>query len=136
MLRDRGRIAEKIISDLKSSGEESVDSLMGTLSHHKRKQDGLDREVDEFRGIINGKEREISVKETEITNFKRLIELETNEKEVEIRRIKTEIEEQNKMIEEKTKLIKYLQVLDDDTQGKMIIATSELQARIREKNDL
>ena len=89
-----------------------------------------------MRGIINGKEIEISVKETEITNFKRLIELETNEKEVEIRRIKTEIEEQNKMIEEKTKLIKYLQVLDDDTQGKMIIATSELQARIREKNDL
>jgi DNA-directed RNA polymerase specialized sigma54-like protein len=32
MLRDRGRIAEKIISDLKRSGEESVDSLMSTLS--------------------------------------------------------------------------------------------------------
>jgi hypothetical protein len=46
MLRDRARIAEKIISDLKSSGEESVDSLMGTLSHHKRKQDALDRDVD------------------------------------------------------------------------------------------
>ena len=35
MLRDRARIAEKIISDLKQSGEESVDSLMGTLTHHK-----------------------------------------------------------------------------------------------------
>ena len=37
LLRDRARIAEKIISDLKQSGEESVDSLMSTLSHHKRK---------------------------------------------------------------------------------------------------
>jgi DNA-directed RNA polymerase specialized sigma54-like protein len=37
LLRDRARIAEKIISDLKQSGEESVDSLMGTLSHNKRR---------------------------------------------------------------------------------------------------
>jgi len=35
MLRDRSRIAEKIISDLKRSGEQSVDSLMSTLSAHK-----------------------------------------------------------------------------------------------------
>ena len=39
------------------------------------------------------------MKEGDITNLKRLIELETNEKEVEIRRIKTEIEEQNKVME-------------------------------------
>jgi hypothetical protein len=39
------------------------------------------------------------VKEGDITSLKRLIELETNEKEVEIRRIKTEIEEQNKVME-------------------------------------
>jgi hypothetical protein len=32
MLRDRARIAEKIISDLKKSGEESVDSLMSNLT--------------------------------------------------------------------------------------------------------
>ena len=37
MLRDRSRVAEKVISDLKSSGEESVDSLMETLSSNKRK---------------------------------------------------------------------------------------------------
>ncbi len=93
MLRDRARIAEKIISDLKRSGEESVDQLMGTLTHHKHKQDGLDREVDYHRRIVNQKEREISIKESDITNLKRLVELETNEKEIEIRRIKSEIEE-------------------------------------------
>jgi hypothetical protein len=37
MLRDRGRISEKIISDLKQSGEESVDSLMSTLTQHKHR---------------------------------------------------------------------------------------------------
>jgi chromosome segregation ATPase len=136
LLRDRARIAEKIISDLKQSGEESVDSLMGTLSHHKRKQDGLDREVDGLRAVVNTKEREIAIKEGDITNLKRLIELETNEKEVEIRRIKTEIEEQNKVMENQQKIIRELQVLNDFTQSDLIQATSELQQRIRERNDL
>ena len=99
LLRDRARIAEKIISDLKQSGEESVESLIDTLSHHKHKQDGLDREVDGLRAVVNGKEREIAIKEGDITNLKRLIEMETSEKEVEIRRIKTEIEEQKKVME-------------------------------------
>jgi predicted nucleic acid-binding Zn-ribbon protein len=93
MLRDRARISEKVISDLKKSGEESVDSLMGTLSQNKQQQDALDREVDSIRAVIVAKEHEISLKEDEINNLKRLIELETNEKEIEIRRIKTEIEE-------------------------------------------
>ena len=103
-----------------------MDSLMGTLSHHKRKQDALDREVDGLRSVVNIKEREIAIKEGDITNLKRLIELETNEKEVEIRRIKTEIEEQNKVMENQQKIIRELQVLNDFTQSDLIQATSEL----------
>jgi hypothetical protein len=41
----------------------------------------------------------VAIKEDDINNLKRTIELETNEKELEIRRIKTEIDEQNKVIE-------------------------------------
>jgi hypothetical protein len=37
MLRDRGRVSEKIISDLKRSGEDSVDSLMNTLSTNRQR---------------------------------------------------------------------------------------------------
>ena len=136
MLRDRGRISEKIISDLKQSGEESVDSLMSTLTQHKHRQDAMDREVDGLRFVVNQKEREIAVKEGDITNLKRLIELETNEKEVEIRRIKSEIEEQTKVMENQQKIIRELQVLNDFTQTDLIQATSELQQRIRERNDL
>ncbi len=93
MLRDRSRVSEKIISDLKRSGEESVDQLMDTLSTHKRKQENLDRDVDGLRVVIIAKENEIAHKEEEVNNLKRLIELETNEKEIEIRRIKSEIDE-------------------------------------------
>jgi chromosome segregation ATPase len=136
MLRDRARIAEKIISDLKKSGEESVDSLMSNLTAFKHKQDELDREVDSFRAVINAKENEVALKEGNITNLKRQIELETKEKEMEIRRLKTEIDEQNKVIENQLKIIKELQTLNDYTQADLIQATSELQSRIREKNDL
>lgn len=99
MLRDRARVAEKVISDLKKSGEESVDSLMETLGSNKRRQDDLDSQVDQLRGVIEMREAEISRKEEDINGLKRLIELETNEKEIEIRRVKTEIDEQNKVIE-------------------------------------
>ena len=99
MLRDRARIAEKIVNDLKKSGEESVDNLMGTLSQHKKSQEALDREIDSIRAVINAKEHEVNIREGDITNLKRLIELETNEKQMEIRRLKTEIDEQNKVIE-------------------------------------
>ena len=92
--------------------------------------------MDALRAVINAKENEISIKEDNIVNLKRLIELETNEKEVEIRRIKSEIDEQNKVIENQQKIIKELQVLNDYTQTDLIQANSELQTRIREKNDL
>ncbi len=136
MLRDRSRIAERIISDLKRSGEDSVDSLMETLGTHKKKQDDLDREVDRLRQTINAKEADIAAKEEEVTNLKRLIELETNEKEIETRRIRTEIEEQLKVIEGQKKVILELQVLNDYTQSDLVAANSELQSRIRERNDL
>lgn len=93
MLRDRGRISERIISSLKHSGEDSVDSLMATLSGYKRGQETLDIEVEGHRIVIISKEAEISAKEEAIINLKRAIEIETNEKEIEIRRIKTEIDE-------------------------------------------
>ena len=73
--------------------------MMGTLSQHKKSQEALDREIDSIRAVINAKEHEVNIREGDITNLKRLIELETNEKQMEIRRLKTEIDEQNKVIE-------------------------------------
>ncbi len=46
MLRDRARVSEKVISDLKRSGQESVDQLMEKLTSNKKKQERLDSEVD------------------------------------------------------------------------------------------
>lgn len=49
--------------------------------------------MDNLRDIINTKEYDINSREEEINRIKRLIELETSEKELEIRRIRSEIDE-------------------------------------------
>ena len=48
----------------------------------------MDQEADNLRDIINTKEHEIQKREEEINRIKRFIELETSEKEIEIKRIR------------------------------------------------
>lgn len=62
-LKDRVRKSEKVISDLKSSGESSVESLMETLYILKIKQQEMDAQAQELRDIINTKEIMIKSKE-------------------------------------------------------------------------
>jgi len=59
----------------------------------------MDQEADNLRDIINTKEHEIQKREEEINRIKRFIELETSEKEIEIKRIRQEISEQKIVIE-------------------------------------
>lgn len=63
VLRDRVRNAEKVISDLKSSGESSVEAIMETLYLMKVKQEELDSESESLRDLINQKEVVIKAKE-------------------------------------------------------------------------
>ena len=53
----------------------------------------MDEEVENLRDIINTKEYEISKKEEEINRIKKLIELETSEKEIEIKNIRDELDD-------------------------------------------
>eukprot|EP00347_Sterkiella_histriomuscorum_P010875 403374585 len=136
LLRDRVRIAEKIISDLRKSGEESVESLLNNLYAQKKKQEDIEQEADNIRDIINTKEYEISIKEEEVNKLKRLIELETSEKEIEIKRIRGDIEEQKQVLENQKKIIQELQILNDFTQSDLTKASKDLHKRNQEKNDL
>ena len=86
----------------------------------------LEQEADNIRDVINTKEYEISVKEEEVNKLKRLIELETSEKEIEIRRIRQEIDEQKQIADNQSKIIHELQILNDFTQQDMIKASKEL----------
>jgi len=114
-LRDRVRIAEKIISDLRRSGEESVESLLSNLYAQKKKQEELDEEADNLRDVINSKEYQIQKKEEEINRVKRFIEMETHEKELQIKKFREDTGEQRKVIENQKKMIHELQILNDFT---------------------
>lgn len=64
------RASERVISDLKSSGESSVESLMETLYLLKVKQEELEGEAQSLRDVINGKEVVIKAKEEEKASIK------------------------------------------------------------------
>lgn len=53
----------------------------------------LEEEAGNLRDIINTKEFEISKREEEINRVKRVIEMETCEKEIEIKRIRQELDQ-------------------------------------------
>jgi len=83
-LRDRVRIAEKVISDLRRSGEESVESLLNTLYDYRKKQESLMEEAESQRGQIQECEDEIALLEEVIREKKKEIERQTGDKLAEI----------------------------------------------------
>ncbi len=58
-LRDRVKIAENVISALKTTGDETVESMLSTLAEMRRIEDNLVQEADNLRDIINTKEDQI-----------------------------------------------------------------------------
>ena len=83
-LRDRVKASERVISDLKSSGESSVESLMETLYMLKIKSEELDGEAGGLREVINTKEKVIKEKEEDKAAIKANIEVENADRENEI----------------------------------------------------
>jgi hypothetical protein len=51
-LRDRVRASEKIISDLRTSGEQSVESLMESLYLLKMKAEDMEIKAEQLRELI------------------------------------------------------------------------------------
>lgn len=69
-LRERVRASERVISDLKQSGESSVESLMETLYLLKIRQEELESQAQSLRDIINTKEMVIKAKEEQKAGIK------------------------------------------------------------------
>ena len=52
-------MSEKIVKDLMSSGNDSVDSLLGMLKKYKRAQKNAEEEIDKLKKLDIVKENEI-----------------------------------------------------------------------------
>jgi hypothetical protein len=53
--KDRVRVAEKIMHDLKATGQESVESLIRTIDGFEAKRQRLENEIAELTRIVNSK---------------------------------------------------------------------------------
>lgn len=108
VLRDRVRAAEKVISDLKSSGESSVEAIMETLYLLKVKQEELDSEAESLREVINTKEVVIKQKEETKASVKQTIEIQNAEKENEIHALRVQLDEQRQLLDSQRRLLNEL----------------------------
>jgi len=114
-MRARVRKAEKVISDLKTSGEESVDKLMETLFILKMKVEESEAEADKMRAIINAKEETIAAQEAEKANIKQRIEIDNADRENEIQHLRRQLAEQKELMDGQRKLMNELQALCEFT---------------------
>ena len=135
-LKDRVRKSERVISDLKSSGESSVESLMETLYILKIKQEEMEAQAQSMRDIINQKEVQIKSKEEMKGQIKATIEVENADRENEIHALRLKLQEQNNLLDGQRKLLNELQVLCEFTQNDIIKANRELIKKKSQKQQL
>ena len=125
-LRERVRATESVMTDLKSSGASSVESLMETLYMLKIKQEELESEAQGLRDSINTKELVIKGREEKKAAIKQTIEIENADRENEIYALRKQLEEQKALMDGQTRLLNELQVLCEFTQNDIIKANREL----------
>ena len=93
ILRQRVRVAESVISQLRKSGETSVESLLDTLYVLKKKQKKLDEEAETLRMHVKSKEAIIKMKEDERGNLKATLENEKQEQDIEMNKLRKSLDE-------------------------------------------
>lgn len=114
-LRERVKKSEAVINDMRTSGEESVESLMETLYMLKIKQEEMDMEAQQLRDIITNKERVIKQKQEQKGAIKQNIEIENADRENQIHALRKQLDEQRQLMDGQTRLLNELQVLCEFT---------------------
>lgn len=107
-LKNRVKAAESVISDLRSSGEASVESLMETLYILKIKQEELESQAQGLRENIRNKESNIKMKEEEKASIKALVEVENADRENQIHALRKQLDEQKQLLDGQRKLLNEL----------------------------
>ena len=97
-LRQRTRAAEQVINQLRKSGETSVESLLDTLFVLRRKQDKLDKELDEVTSIVQQKEALIKVKEDEKSSIQARIKDEARFYYQQFETLRNQLHEQSRLM--------------------------------------
>lgn len=62
-------LSEKIVQDLKDSGNDSVDGLLGMLKRYKRQQKNVKEEIEKLKKLMIIKDNEIVTLDEEISSL-------------------------------------------------------------------
>lgn len=82
--KDRVKVAEKIMHDLKACGQESVESLIKTIDSFEAKRQRLENEISHLTNIVDGKMKQSQEKAQKIEDCKNFIETQSGLQEQKI----------------------------------------------------
>lgn len=132
----RVRKAEKVISDLRSSGEDSVDKLMETMYLLKIQVEEKEAEAEHMRVVIRDKEETIMVKEGQKGHLKQQIEINNADRENEIEALRNQLHDQRELMDGQQRLMNELQVLCEFTSNDIIKANKDLNKKKIQKKQI
>ena len=135
-LRQRTRAAEQVINQLRKSGETSVEALLDTLFVLRRKQDKLDKELNDITSIVQSKEALIKVKEDEKSALQAQINDEAKMYAQQFEKLRIQLKDQTALMASQRKLLNELQVLNEFTQSDVTKASRDLAKVIGDRESI
>lgn len=130
------RKAESIISDLRKSGEDSVDKLMETLYYLKLQVEEKEKHAEHMREVIKHKEDIIQGKENLKSSLKQKIEINNADRENEIQALREQLRAQHDLMERQQRHMNELQVNCEHVEEELILANRCLDKKKAQKKQI
>ncbi|CDW87931.1 UNKNOWN [Stylonychia lemnae] len=134
--RIKVKMAEKIIQDLKSTGNESLDSLLHMLNGYQAKYNQVKHEIEKLKQLVMLKDDEILQLDEDIGDLSSFVSTAKAKLEDKIDDLLHTLEENKRMIRRQDKIIVDLQQKNEVSQLNIAETAEEAQRRGKEKNKL
>lgn len=127
--KDRVKVAEKIMYDLKATGQESVESLIRTIDGFEAKKLRLEKEIADATYVVNKKEALSQAKTDKIEDCKQFIETQSGIQQQKIEDLSEKISDKKAYILELQREIASLEYKNEYQNNTMV----DLQFKIGKK---
>lgn len=131
--KEKVKMAEKIIQDLRNTGNESLDALLNMLATYRIKQVQTQQEILKLKQLVEMKKDEIVGLDEDITELSSFVSTAKGKLEVKIGELLGSLEENRRLIRRQDKIIVDLQQKNEVSQISIADAAEEAQKRGNEK---
>eukprot|EP00347_Sterkiella_histriomuscorum_P023494 403334433 len=130
------KMAEKIIQDLRNTGNESLDSLINMLESYQQKQLQTQQEIQKLKQLVLLKDDEILQLDEDIGELSCFVSTAKDKLEDKIDDLLRTLEDNRRLIRRQDKIIVDLQQKNEVSQINIAQAAEETQRKTHEKNKL